>query len=113
MSTISGFKKRKDYMPVANTEPLFEDVATLETNTETEPQENESLIDDNPMDVTDFTDKMMSGLTVSVSMDFTEAVAETDVPQDHLAMLKQFFITEMPMKKEDVLSKISKCGDSF
>lgn len=113
MSTISGFKKRKDYMPFANTEPLFEDVATLETNTETEPQENESLIEDNPMDVTDFNDKMMSGLTVSVSIDFTEAVAETDVLQDHLAILKQFFVAETPMKKEDVLSKISKCGDSL
>ena len=89
------------------------DVATLETNSTTEPQGNESMIEYHPMDVTDLTDKMMSGLTVSVSMDFTEAVAETIVPQDHFVILKKFFFTEMPMKKEDVLSKISKCCDSF
>ena len=68
--------------------------------------EDESMIKDEALDYYD--NQMMSGLTVSVSMDFTEAVAEASVPQDQLKILKQFFYSEMSMMKEDIFSKISK-----
>ena len=75
-------------------------------------EESPSMIQDEPMvkdePLENYDDQMMSGLTVSVSLDFTEAVAETNVPHDQLEILKQFFYTETSMTKEDVFSKISK-----
>ena len=67
---------------------------------------NDPMVKDEPLE--NYDDHMMSGLTVSVSLDFTEAVAETNVPHDQLQILKQFFNTETSMMKEDVFSKISK-----
>ena len=60
-----------------------------------------------------YDDQMMLGLTNSVSLDFTEAVAETSVPQDLLKILKHYFYTETSMMKEDIYSKISKHFEIF
>ena len=58
--------------------------------------------------IKDDENQMMASLYDSVSLDFNEAIVETNVPQDLLMILKEFFFTEMPIKKIDVYHKISK-----
>ena len=73
--------------------------------------ESSLQIKDEPLE--NYDDQMMLGLTNSVSLDFTEAVAETSVPQDLLKILKHYFYTETSMMKEDIYSKISKNFERF
>ena len=101
-----GFKKRKDYVP--NDNPASSMDLALRNQFEEPPSttQDEPMVKDEPLE--NYDDQMMSALTVSVSLDFTEAVAETNVPRDQLKILKEYFYSETSMMKDDVFSKISK-----
>ena len=100
-----GFKKRKDFSPNENLAP------SVDMALRNDSEESSLQVKDEPLE--NYDDQMMLGLTNSVSLDFTEAVAETSVPQDLLKILKHYFYTEMSMMKEDIYSKISKNFESF
>ena len=100
-----GFKKRKDSSPNENLAPSVDMALTNDF------RESSLQIEDEPLE--NYDDQMMLALTNSVSLDFTEAVAETSVPPDLLKILKHFFYTETSLMKEDIYSKISKNFESF
>ena len=100
-----GFKKRKDFSPNENLAP------SVDMALRNDSEESSLQVKDEPLE--NYDDQMMLALTNSVSLDFTEAVAETSVPPDLLKILKHFFYTETSLMKEDIYSKISKNFESF
>ena len=104
---FSGFKKRKNCtsLPVNDLRPqqiaLAVEIGVGYSSREKLYLNKDELIKDDE-------NQMMASLYDSVSLDFNEAIAETNVSQDLLMILKEFFFTEMPIKKIDVYHKISK-----
>ena len=105
---FSGFKKRKKCISLPlNDRPQQIAEIGVEYSTREKLNLNKDNLNKEEL-IKDDENQMMASLYDSVSLNFNEAIAETNVSQDLLMILKEFFFTEMPIKKIDVYHKISK-----